>query len=117
MRTNGHPSRYVRALFVFCVVVCLCTWNSIAESEKRPLSKIVGDERNRGNTMEQLVKENAKLKRVLREAEVKIANLRTEISVYEHREKKDRETGNRVLLALAIIVGIGLLIRFTRPRS
>ena len=68
------------------------------------------------DTIKGLREENAKLKRALREAEVENADLRTEIDVREHREKRDRETNNRVLLVLTIAIALILLFRFTAPR-
>ena len=67
-------------------------------------------------TIKRLKEENAKLKRALSDAEVENANLRTEIDVFQHREKIDKETNNKVLLVLTIAAAIILLIRFTAPR-
>lgn len=81
----------------------------------------VGSERtisgiDQSETIKQLRKENAKLKRALWDAEVENANLRTEINVHKHRKKVDRETNNRVFLVLTIATALILLIRFTAPR-
>ncbi len=71
---------------------------------------------DQSETIKQLREENAKLKRALWGAEVENANLRTEISVHENREKRDKETNNRILLVLTIAAAVILLIRFTAPR-
>ncbi len=67
-------------------------------------------------TIKRLKEENAKLKLALSDAEVANANLLTEIDVFQHREKIDKETNNRVLLVLTIAAALILLIRFTAPR-
>ena len=71
---------------------------------------------DQSDTIKGLREENAKLKRALWDAKVENANLRTEIDVRKHREKRDRETNNRVLLVLTIVIALILLFRFTAPR-
>ena len=71
---------------------------------------------DQSGTIKGLREENAKLKRALWDAKVENANLRTEIDVRKHREKRDRETNNRVLLVLTIAIALILLFRFTAPR-
>ena len=141
MHVQGYPSRFMLILVVFCVFTYLGTWSLVlladVQSEPKigdiipetiakvgtpistvPDKRLPGQdgEQNQGRTIKQLREENAKLKLALADAEVEMANLRTEIEMHKRREQSDRETGNIVLWVLVVIVGIGLLIRFTAPR-